>query len=387
MRRALELWLRGEKVLLFCFYRQTARALREHLGREVERLTLRLAAERLGIHADADGENVRAVFVSIARRLSDRDSPFFEALFGEKGALHEPFARFPSLLTRKEELLGIVGAYVRSPPFIARYFALDVPAVRKVLLDQETRASIVRDAADSLRGAILERHDASGVTMIGRVEQLLAFAKELADRGGTHIPKNEVSGAPDLLSDYLAALAVYSGHRGSRDEEDDEDAREAPAEGRYRVQATVRLAYGDTRPQTRERLMLAFNSPLFPEILVSSAVLGEGVDLHRFCRHVIHHDLCWNPSTLEQRTGRLDRIRCKAEVTRRPILVYEPFLAGSADEKMFRVVRDRERWFQIVMGQKFEFDEGTTEKLAERLPLPDTLARELVFDLGRVSTP
>ena len=60
--------------------------------------------------------------------------------------------------------------------------------------------------------------------------------------------------------------------------------------------------------------MLAFNSPLFPEVLVSSAVLSEGVDLHRFCRHVIHHDLCWNPSTLEQRTGRLDRIRCKAEV-------------------------------------------------------------------------
>jgi hypothetical protein len=55
----------------------------------------------------------------------------------------------------------------------------------------------------------------------------------------------------------------------------------------------------------------------FPEVLISSPVLGEGVDLHRFCRHVIHHDLCWNPSTLEQRTGRLDRIRGKAEPARR----------------------------------------------------------------------
>jgi hypothetical protein len=86
---------------------------------------------------------------------------------------------------------------------------------------------------------------------------------------------------------------------------------------------------------------------------------------------------------IEQRTGRLDRIRCKAEVTRRPILVYEPFLAGSADEKMFRVVRDRERWFQVVMGQKFEFDEATSEQLASRVPLPEELARELVFDLRR----
>ncbi|MBX7136140.1 MAG: hypothetical protein K1X67_26005, partial [Fimbriimonadaceae bacterium] len=131
------------------------------------------------------------------------------------------------------------------------------------------------------------------------------------------------------------------------------------------------------------RLMLAFNSTMFPEILISSAVLGEGVDLHRFCRYVIHHDLCWNPSTLEQRTGRLDRIRCKAEIARMPIVIYEPYLGGSADEKMFRVVQDRERWFQIVMGQKFEFDEATSEALANRVPLPPDLANALVFDLRR----
>jgi hypothetical protein len=129
--------------------------------------------------------------------------------------------------------------------------------------------------------------------------------------------------------------------------------------------------------------MLAFNSPMFPEILISSAVLGEGVDLHRFCRYVIHHDLSWNPSTIEQRTGRLDRIRCKAEVTSRPIVVYVPFIGGSADEKMFRVVQDRERWFQIVMGQKFQLDEATSEALASRVPLPEELACELIFDLRR----
>ncbi len=129
--------------------------------------------------------------------------------------------------------------------------------------------------------------------------------------------------------------------------------------------------------------MLAFNSPLFPELLVSSGVLGEGVDLHRFCRHMIHHDLCWNPSSLEQRTGRLDRIQCKAEVARRPIIVYLPFIAGSADEKMFRVVRDRERWFQVVMGQKFELEERTTETLASRVPLPPEIASALLFDLTR----
>jgi len=80
--------------------------------------------------------------------------------------------------------------------------------------------------------------------------------------------------------------------------------------------------------------------------------------------------LCWKPSRLERRTGRVDRIGGKAEVSRRPIVIYEPFLSGSADEKMFRVVRDRERWFQIVMGQKFEFDEASSEALSNRVLLP-----------------
>ena len=164
--------------------------------------------------------------------------------------------------------------------------------------------------------------------------------------------------------------------RDDDDESDDDD-------GSYRVVPLVRIVHGETKPETREKLALAFNSPLFPEVLVSSSVMGEGIDLHRFCRHVVHHDGYWNPSTLEQQTGRIDRIRCKAEECGMPIKVYQPFLAGSADEKMFRVVRDRERWFQIVMGQKFAFDEATSEALAARVPLPVTLAKSLTFDLSR----
>jgi hypothetical protein len=31
---------------------------------------------------------------------------------------------------------------------------------------------------------------------------------------------------------------------------------------------------------------------------------------------VIHHDLDWNPSSIEQRTGRVGRLGCKAEQER-----------------------------------------------------------------------
>jgi superfamily II DNA/RNA helicase len=228
----------------------------------------------------------------------------------------------------------------------------------------------------------VEQTDSSAMSMRRRVEEFLRFATELAELGTKKEASEGDEEVIDPLTEYLDAIAVYVSPKRAG-EDDDQDATVKAGEGAYRVLPTVRMVYGDTKPQVRERLMLAFNSPLFPEILISSAVLAEGVDLHRFCRYVVHHDLCWNPSTLEQRTGRLDRIGCKAEAARRPIVVYEPFLGGSADEKMFRVVRDRERWFQIVMGQKFEFDEALSEELSNRALLPHELADELMFDLTR----
>ena len=96
----------------------------------------------------------------------------------------------------------------------------------------------------------------------------------------------------------------------------------------------VRLANGEVSAETRRRLLLTFNTPLFPEILIASSVLAEGVDLHRHCRHVVQHDLCWNPSTLEQRTGRVDRIGSKSERVPQPIDVYLPYVATTPDEKI-----------------------------------------------------
>jgi len=121
------------------------------------------------------------------------------------------------------------------------------------------------------------------------------------------------------------------------------------AQRRDKLLPNVRLANGEVNRETRQRLMLAFNTPFFPEVLVASSVMAEGVDLHLHCRHVIHHDLDWNPSVLEQRTERLDRLGSKAEKTKLPIMVDEPFIEATQDEKQFRVVKDRLRWFNAVM--------------------------------------
>lgn len=90
---------------------------------------------------------------------------------------------------------------------------------------------------------------------------------------------------------------------------------------------------------------------------------------------------------LEQRTGRVDRVGAKAERCGRSIRVFLPYLSETQDEKMFRVVTDRERWFSVVMGDKFDLNERATEKLSRRIPLPESVARKLALRLEVFRTP
>ncbi|WP_437692691.1 helicase-related protein [Sorangium sp. So ce176] len=56
-----------------------------------------------------------------------------------------------------------------------------------------------------------------------------------------------------------------------------------------------------------DRVRDAFNSPFRPMALVTTSIGQEGLDYHRYCRHVVHWDLPSNPVDLEQREGRVDR--------------------------------------------------------------------------------
>ena len=51
-----------------------------------------------------------------------------------------------------------------------------------------------------------------------------------------------------------------------------------------------------------------FRMPGYPLVLITTDVLQEGEDLHTFCDRIFHYGISWTPSSMEQRTGRLDRI-------------------------------------------------------------------------------
>jgi superfamily II DNA/RNA helicase len=67
---------------------------------------------------------------------------------------------------------------------------------------------------------------------------------------------------------------------------------------------------GGMSEDNRERLKSQFNADPEDEplrILIATDAAREGVNLQNHCQHLIHFDIPWNPSKLEQRNGRIDR--------------------------------------------------------------------------------
>lgn len=138
--------------------------------------------------------------------------------------------------------------------------------------------------------------------------------------------------------------------------------------------------------ESRERLREAFNTPLYPMILIANEVMQEGLDLHKYCRRVVHHDLAWNPAQMEQRIGRVDRLGSMTSRLRRSDVnvtldIIYPLIHGTIDERMYRVVKTREKWLEFLLGAAPDFGEYTFED-EEPLPLPDLLSKELSINLA-----
>ncbi len=333
--KVIELWGQGEKVLVFCHYVKTGRALRTHISYLMRKKLYEQAANKLSCNMD----EVEYQLEKNAKRFR-KGSGLYRRMEEIVGAI---ISRYKNLESDRDCLLKIVHHFMITPTFLVRYF--------------EFAGSTVQP--ESLHLAF-EYREKSGLSFSELLRHFCKFLNELTS---------------DERGDYLQALdSIQTGDITLKSDVNDKDEKDA-------ILASVRLINGSVKQDTRQNLMLAFNTPFYPEILIASSVMAEGVDLHLNCRHLIHYDLSWNPSDLEQRTGRVDRLGAKAEKAGQPIHIYYPYLEGTQDEKMYRVVMDRDRWFNVVMGGTFEVDYQTTEKLSERIPLPSQVLQQLKMDL------
>lgn len=349
VRRAVEQWEQFEKTVVFCWYVRTGGRLQEEITRQIAEYVMDRGSRAFGVDR-SDEVSVRREYRNLAVRLlpsgaDARTNASYQAIHGYlTDSLHEHVGRGPETDAVVLGVAEVAIRNVRTPEFLSRCARVG---------HGMSSAEVIAELSERRPG---------GEALIDR---WVEFAERLLQPGFT-------SSRATIMEDLI-------GHFSEDTSDEWHGATEHPHAGRASIR-TVRWAQGKMRLADRVRLTSIFNTPSAPEVLVASSVMGEGIDLHMNCDTVIHHDLDWNPGVIEQRTGRIERIGSLAERRGKGINVYVPYLAGTHDEKMFRVVEDRRKWFEVVMGR----DDGESPDSAaeeHRQALPDSILSAMSMSL------
>lgn len=133
------------------------------------------------------------------------------------------------------------------------------------------------------------------------------------------------------------------------------------------------------------RLASQFRMPGFPYVLITTDVLKEGEDLHLYCKDVYHYGIAWNPSDMEQRTGRIDRINssCYFDLKKdgrrtfeNSLQVFYPYLADTLEvnqvAKVFNKMNDFIQTFYDISVKREKDSQVSTDDIVQSIPLQIT---------------
>lgn len=331
----LDAWRRGEKTLVFCERIETVKKLRDHLTellrRELDECPECPESHDLEPGTESAGGSLAARVRSAYAKCTDRAKA---PGGGGRG-------RTPRVTVAIEAALAAAGA------FYAAKFAVGQAEVekriapwRRALLGAGTPGAQATNLS-----ALSERstYDARATWIV------LSALREV----------RECLGKDDRAE--LARLLRFARGVSLRDADEETVKTE--------LYVPVRTVTGGD--ENRGAVLGEFNSPFLPIALVCSTVSQEGVDMHRYCRTVVLHDLNWNPAMLEQRVGRLDRVDALAEKRNppAPVEVFVPYLAESYDEAQFRRVLSRAEMQEAFFGRNdavFEDDIETEERAKKK---------------------
>ena len=137
---------------------------------------------------------------------------------------------------------------------------------------------------------------------------------------------------------------------------------------RHGIQS-IRLKGG--MQERKWEVLRSFQSPEGPQVLVSSEVGSEGIDL-QFCRYLFNYDLPWNPMRLEQRIGRLDRIGQQAD----KILIYNLCRPDTIEDRVVMRLYTRIHIFEESIGDLEDILGNYIERAARILIDPDLTEEE-----------
>lgn len=145
---------------------------------------------------------------------------------------------------------------------------------------------------------------------------------------------------------------------------------------------------GGMSGKVNKTLVQQFRMPGYPFVLVSTDLLQEGEDLHTFCSAVHHYGIAWTPSSMEQRIGRIDRVRSQSD--RRLsgmavfpegsdlLQVYYPHLEDTVEVLQVQRVLERMNTFLRLMHEGLSVPKGDHRRV--------DVSREMI-EGGRMTEP
>jgi superfamily II DNA or RNA helicase len=172
---------------------------------------------------------------------------------------------------------------------------------------------------------LLNRVEALGATDSKR-DRFMATLEEVVADGRSALVFTEYTDTMDYLRDVVATsfgeqVACYSGRGGER-------LVSGEWVGVTKPEITAALGAGEIR------------------VLVCTDAASEGLNLQA-ASALINYDLPWNPSRVEQRIGRIDRIGQKQPV----IPIVNLFLKDSVDMRVYQALRLRCGLFEHFVGE------------------------------------
>jgi len=141
VKRALDLWEQGEKILIFCHYIATGRVLRQHISDAIRARIDALAAIKLNCSIDEALQRLE----TISDRFFDEETLVRKACDEE---IEKILANYEVLDEHRDKLVDVARRFLRTPSFLVRYFPLS---------EGELTAESVINA--------FEAKDASGLTV------------------------------------------------------------------------------------------------------------------------------------------------------------------------------------------------------------------------------
>ena len=117
MNKTIDLWKKGEKVIVFCHYIATSRALRQHISNAIRDEIAKIGARKLGV----DKEESLSKLETIGKRFFQKDTLIRKACDNEIELMLEDYKE---LKTQKNVIIEIVRRFLRTPTFLVRYFPI-----------------------------------------------------------------------------------------------------------------------------------------------------------------------------------------------------------------------------------------------------------------------